>query len=325
MTKRSAKLYRYQLPMDSGVVLRGKHLTERRGYVVMLQAGEYSGLGEIAPLSGLSAESPEQAAQQAQLALAGWVSGAPLVAADLFPSVAFGLSMVELACAGQLPVQGQFRTAPLLSGQTDTCLTPEHRIAKVKVGRETPAQDATKVNQLLSAYPDLTLRLDANRAWLPGQAQQFACHLTPASASRIVFIEEPCAQPQDSLAFSAASGLPLAWDETLQQAVKQPDFRLDDLSGAAAIVVKPSLIGSVQQCAALIWEAKASGMDAVISSSLESSLGLTQLARLSHWLLPESVPGLDTLNLFLAQLETPWPGSLLPVQRLTDQTLVWQS
>ncbi|WP_330960963.1 o-succinylbenzoate synthase [Photobacterium sp. 53610] len=325
MMKRSAKLYRYQLPMDSGVVLRGKHLTERRGYVVALQEGECSGLGEIAPLSGLSAESPDQAAQQAKGALAGWVRGLPLLDSGLFPSVAFGLSMAELTCAGQLPAQGQFRTAPLLSGQTDACPTPEHRVAKMKVGRESPAQDAVRVNQLLATYPNLTLRLDANRAWLPEQARQFASHLTPFSAAHIVFIEEPCRQPQDSLAFTSDSGLPLAWDETLQHVVRQPDFRLEDLSGAAAIVLKPSLIGSVQQCAAIIREAKTLGMDAVISSSLESSLGLTQLARLSHWLLPDSTPGLDTLHLFQAQLEISWPGSPLPLQGLDDQTLVWQS
>ncbi|MGO1298618.1 MAG: o-succinylbenzoate synthase, partial [Vibrio sp.] len=33
---RSAKLYRYTLPMDSGVVLRNNKLTHRVGYVVAL-------------------------------------------------------------------------------------------------------------------------------------------------------------------------------------------------------------------------------------------------------------------------------------------------
>ncbi|WP_438886801.1 hypothetical protein, partial [Bacillus cereus group sp. Bce002] len=85
------------------------------------------------------------------------------------------------------------------------------------------------------------------------------------------------------------------------------------------------LIGSVQRCQALIEKARSLGIQAVISSSLESSLGLTQLARLSHWLLPETIPGLDTIGLFKAQLETPWPGCTLPVHTLEQQTLVWQS
>jgi O-succinylbenzoate synthase len=40
----------------------------------------------------------------------------------------------------------------------------------------------------------------------------------------------------------------------------------------------------------------------VISSSIESSLGLTQLARIAAWLTPDTIPGLDTLNLMQAQL-----------------------
>ena len=54
------------------------------------------------------------------------------------------------------------------------------------------------------------------------------------------------------------------------------------------------------------------GLTAVISSSIESSLGLTQLARIAAWLTPDTIPGLDTLNLMQTQLIRPWPGSALP-------------
>jgi O-succinylbenzoate synthase len=75
----------------------------------------------------------------------------------------------------------------------------------------------------------------------------------------------------------------------------------------------------------LIDEARSHAIQVVISSSLESSIGLGQLARFAHWQVPAETPGLDTMQLFGAQLETPWPGCLLPVERLADQTLVWQS
>ncbi|RYA58752.1 o-succinylbenzoate synthase, partial [Enterobacter cloacae complex sp. CH23B] len=39
---------------------------------------------------------------------------------------------------------------------------------------------------------------------------------------------------------------------------------------------------------------------------------LTQLARIAAWLTPDTVPGLDTLNLMQAQLIRQWPGSTLP-------------
>ena len=58
--------------------------------------------------------------------------------------------------------------------------------------------------------------------------------------------------------------------------------------------------------------AHALGLSVVISSSIESSLGLTQLARVAAWLTPQTLPGLDTLALMRAQLIRPWPDSPLP-------------
>lgn len=60
-------------------------------------------------------------------------------------------------------------------------------------------------------------------------------------------------------------------------------------------------------------EALRLGMTAVISSSLESSLGLTQLARVAAWLTPNTNPCLDTLNLMRYQQIRPWPQSTLEV------------
>lgn len=45
---RTAKLYRYELPMDSGVILREQRLTEREGFVVVLESDGEVGRGEIA-------------------------------------------------------------------------------------------------------------------------------------------------------------------------------------------------------------------------------------------------------------------------------------
>jgi O-succinylbenzoate synthase len=66
-------------------------------------------------------------------------------------------------------------------------------------------------------------------------------------------------------------------------------------------------------------------INVVISSAIESSLGLCQLARLARWLTPQQVPGLDTIKLFKAQLEVAWPGCELPVTTLGEQELVWHS
>lgn len=131
-------------------------------------------------------------------------------------------------------------------------------------------------------------------------------------------------KPSDSITFAIESGMAIAWDETLQNAVKNPDFSFGQLTGAKAIVIKPSLVGNIDRCIHLIEEAQSLGLTAVVSSSLESSLGLTQLARFAKQFTPMTLPGLDTFScskssfiphgqavncLSLALLSKPWFGT----------------
>ncbi|NOH79181.1 o-succinylbenzoate synthase [Vibrio sp. RE86] len=327
---RSAKLYRYELPMDSGVILREQRLKHREGFVVELSENGDIGRGEIAPLPGFSIETMDDAYSQLVEQLELWSQGHELALDELYPSVAFGLSMAQLELTKQLPEQGTYQAAPLCSGDPDELLPKLNamtgqKVAKIKVGLYEPIRDGMLVSLFLESIPDLTLRLDANRAWTAEKAQQFAKKIAPSLRGRIAFIEEPCKVPGDSFSFAIDTGIAIAWDETLQHAIRKDDFKLEDLNGAKAIVIKPTLIGSVEKCIQLINKANALGIKAVISSSIESSLALTQLARFAHWQLPDEVPGLDTVGLFAQQLETAWPGCDLPVAKLSEQALLWQS
>lgn len=327
---RSAKLYRYELPMDSGVILREQRLTVREGFIVELALDDKIGRGEIAPLPGFSLESLEETYAQVVEQLALWSQGVELDLEPLFPSVAFGLSMAQLELDGILPEQGCYQAAPLCSGDPDELLPKLNamtgeKVAKIKVGLYEPIRDGMLVSLFLESIPDLTLRLDANRAWTSEKALQFAKKIAPSLRQRIAFIEEPCQSPGDSFSFAIATGIAIAWDETLQHSVRKDDFKLQDYNGAKAIIIKPTLIGSIERCAELIATAKSLGIKAIISSSIESSLGLTQLARLAAWQLPQETPGLDTIGLFAQQLEVAWPGCELPVVPLNQQVLIWQS
>ena len=110
-------------------------------------------------------------------------------------------------------------------------------------------------------------------------------------------------------AFSRETGIAIAWDESLREA----DFRFVAEPGVRAVVIKPTLTGSLLKVQQQVAAAHALGLSVVISSSIESSLGLTQLARIAAWLTPQTIPGLDTLSLMGAQLVRPWPESTLPV------------
>lgn len=328
---RQAKLIKYQLPMDSGVILRDNKLLERVGWIVELKQGEKIAYGEIAPLVGFSQETTEQAGQQAQAQLELWVRGKEFSYQGLYPSVACGLSFAQLELDGELPSQGNYSSAPLCTGDPDAmiplleALPEEKKVTKIKVGLYEPIRDGMLVNLFLETVPGLKVRLDANRAWTLEKAEKFASYINHSYRQRIEFVEEPCKVPGESFTFAIDTGIAIAWDETLQVAVQEADFDLSELTGAKVIIIKPMLIGSVQRCLELVESAKRLGITAVISSTIESSLGLCQLARFAQWQTPETVPGLDTIKLFAEQLETPWPESHLPVTSLESQRVLWQS
>jgi O-succinylbenzoate synthase len=317
--------------MDSGFVLRDNKLTEREGWIVELTQDGQTGYGEIAPLPGFSVETAEEAGLQAQLQLELWVKGTEFTYDEQYPSVAFALSMAVCELKGELPQEGNYFAAPLCTGDPDgmmpllNMIPSERKVAKVKVGMYEPIRDGMIVNLFLESMPELMLRLDSNRSWTAEQASKFASYINPSFRHRIEYLEEPCKEPGKSFSFAIETGIAIAWDETLQQAVREPGFDLTQLTGAKVIVIKPTLIGSVPRCISLIEQANRQGMGVVISSSIESSLALNQLARLAKWQTPDQVPGLDTMRFYQAQLEVTWPGCELPVQSLADQELVWSS
>ncbi|MDA8480386.1 o-succinylbenzoate synthase [Citrobacter sp. Awk 4] len=308
---RSAQVYRWQIPMDAGVVLRDRRLKTRDGLYVCLRDGEREGWGEISPLPGFSQESWEEA----QTVLLAWVNDWLAGASSLpeMPSVAFGVSCALAELESTLPETADYRAAPLCTGDPDDLVLQladmaGEKVAKVKIGLYEAVRDGMVVNLLLEAIPDLHLRLDANRAWAPLKAQQFAKYVNPDFRSRIAFLEEPCKTRDDSRAFARETGIAIAWDESLREA----DFTFMAEEGVSAVVIKPTLTGSLEKVREQVQAAHALGLTAVISSSIESSLGLTQLARIAAWLTPQTIPGLDTLSLMQIQQLRTWPGSTLP-------------
>lgn len=320
---RTFQLYKYTIPVDSQLILRHRFLKKREGLLVQVCCDDAQGWGEIAPLPEFSEETLEQALEQTVAWLKAWaVATGKLPLEQLYPSVAFGLSCALAEMKGQLNQEGNYQVAPLCYGDPDELYEPLNhmqgeRVAKIKVGMYEANRDGLIADMLLEAIPDLHLRLDANRSWTPAKAQMFAKYVKPEHRARIQFLEEPCKTPAESLQFAEETGIAIAWDET----VRDPDFCVEKQPHLVAIVIKPTLVGSLQRCVQLIEQAHQCGLKAVISSSIESSFGLTQLARIAQQYTPDTVPGLDTLDLMDYQVVRTWPGSSLPVVKL-DSPLV---
>lgn len=319
---RSAELYRYQIPVETGVVLRHRRLKQREGLLICLQQNGNIGWGEIAPLPEFSVEDLATAEQQTRAWIADWLLQKNDEIEPLAPSVAFGISCALAELRGELGQQGNYRTAPLCYGDPDELYAKlsqmaGDKVAKMKVGLYEANRDGLLAEMFLHAIPDLQLRLDANRMWTLEKALLFASKISPAHRNRIQFIEEPCQTPELSRQFATQTGIAIAWDES----VREPNFLVKKEEKLTACIIKPTLVGSIQKCVRLIEQAHQQGMMAVISSSIESSLGLTQLARLAQQYTPNTTPGLDTLNLMQSQLLRGWQGSSLPIAGLDSPLL----
>ncbi|MBI6547406.1 o-succinylbenzoate synthase [Xenorhabdus lircayensis] len=325
---RKAALYQFSLPMEAGIILRYQRLKTRDGFLVHLQENGRDGWGEISPLPEFSHETLEQAKTATVEWLQQWCLNKRCLNTQSeeseLPSVAFGLSCALAELQGELPAEADYRKAPLCTGDPDDVILrlgnmTGQKVAKVKVGLYEAVRDGMVVNVMLEAVPDLQLRLDANRSWTRTKADGFAKYVNPDYRQRIAFLEEPCKTREESLAFARETGIAIAWDESVREA----DFTLEAQEGVSAIIIKPTLVGSIARCRQLIAEAHQLGLEVVISSSIETSFGLTQLARLAHWLTPGSLPGLDTLDLIQSQLIRCWPDSDIPCVTLDKLATVW--
>jgi len=312
------------------------------------------GRGEIAPLPGFSDETSTQAKQQLESMIHIWLEQGAVDLSTCCPSVAFGFSMALLELDDELPQMTycddihndklhngnshhHINSALLLAADLRIINRNHAQLAatslcKLKIATQPTAKgachDGEIARQLLQRYPQLRLRLDANRRWNLVNALAFAKQIPVALRQRIDFIEEPCHNSSDSYLFTRETGIAIAWDESLRDACKNrgdveflkstiAECHASDTASIAAIVIKPMLAGTITHCRHLIELAYQLGLTVVISSSLESSFGLLQLARLSQWLTPDTTPGLDTMHVFKQQVAIPYPGCNLSLLALT--------
>ena len=158
-----------------------------------------------------------------------------------------------------------------------------YRTVKLKVGRAPVADDVATVHAVRRVLgPTVALRLDANRAWTPDDARRFADGVAGAG---VAFVEEPLADAEGLEALARETGLPVALDESLHVGFEEyrapcPLFEAVP-PWAAAVVLKPTLIGGVQRVLSLADGARRQGIPAVFSAAFESGVGVRGVAALA--------------------------------------------
>jgi len=329
---RSTRLLPYRLPLRRPWRTHHGVLTERSGWIVELTSSEgEQGYGDCAPLPAAGTETTERAhawlqqhlsalpdqlpdealaaiptstrapaarhaLETALLDLLSRTAGVPLrrwLSADALDGLAVN------GAAGALDEQASERCTELID--------QGFGIIKLKVGLAAVESELRLLQRLCRRLPaQVRLRLDANGAWSPAEALRFVDGLAGLA---IESLEEPLAQPHPETlrSLQARTRIPLALDESL------PRFAASGLlqrPPVRRLILKPPVLGGLQATLALAQQAHRAGLETLVTSTLESALGLQAAAQLAA-ALPASDPplaqGLATGAWFAADL-APAPG-----------------
>jgi O-succinylbenzoate synthase len=179
--------------------------------------------------------------------------------------------------------------------------TEGYRCFKIKIGDGNLSEEITRIAELSKVLgKGITLRLDANRKLRLETAVEFARALKKTS---IEYFEEPFADLGLIDEFHRLTGMKVALDET----VLTPDFeRYQRHEAVSTYVLKASRIGTLAEVMRLINVAKSHDRNFVVSSTFESGIGLSVLAKLA--VIGQARPvamGLGTGSYFAADLVAP--------------------
>ena len=144
------------------------------------------------------------------------------------------------------------------------------RTVKVKVAEtgQDLAQDVARVAAVRDALgPDGAIRVDANGAWDVATAALAVARLAQHG---LEYVEQPCATLAEMATLRRRVDVPLAADESVRTA--EDPLRIAGLEAADIVVVKVQPLGGVRRALAVI---EAAGLPAVVSSAVETSVGLS--------------------------------------------------
>ena len=274
----------FAIPMTA----KFRGITVREGALIHGPAGwgEFSPFAEYGPR-----ESARWLASALEAATAGW----PAPVRDLVP-VNVTVPAVPAGRAHEIAASSGCRTA------------------KVKVAEpgQPDADDIARVEAVRDALgPDGKVRIDVNGRWDVAHATRMLAELDRFG---LEYAEQPCATLDEMAELRRAVLVPLAADESIRRA--EDPLRVRAAGAADIVVLKVQPLGGVR---AALRIAEACGLPVVVSSAVDSSVGLAAGLALAAALpeLPYAC-GLGTMSLLTGDVTAaplvPVKGSL-PVRR----------
>jgi o-succinylbenzoate synthase len=209
---------------------------------------------------------------------AGWGEFSPFWDYDVAECVPWWRSAHEAAYGGwptplrasvpvnvTVPAVGPDRAAAIV-GDSHGC-----RTAKVKVAEpgQTQAEDLARIEAVRAALgPSGLVRVDANGLWDVETAVRMV-RLLDRAAGGLEYVEQPCRTVEELAAVRRRVHVPIAADESIRRA--EDPLRVARLEAADIAVLKVAPLGGVAACLRI---AEQIGLPVVVSSALESSIGI---------------------------------------------------
>lgn len=321
----TTELCHYRLALASPQFTANGVVTHREGMLLAISDGLRIGWGEAAPLPGWSTESLNDCAKaldfvvsrlseceraddprvsavlaeletrpHARAAVAGAVFD--LLAQRQGASVAEFLRNLAPISRAELPqsvaVNGLIsREEPAQVAEAANRLTAEGVVAvKLKVAFTDPSSDLARVAATRAAMGDnIELRLDANGGWDVDTAISI---LNKMAEYDVAFCEEPTSGVDRIAAVGANSAVPVAIDESAAT-ISEIDLALQT-NAISVVVIKPQALGGTDVAMAAVALLEKHGVQGVITSMIDSAVGVAHAAHLAAAALPHGVHGLHT-------------------------------
>ncbi len=310
MRVETLELFSYDLKLNTPIQLKGAQLETRKG--LLLQIGDGRGRKAVCDIAPLPHFSPDTLSSildayadfKKRLLNSYWSLKLLLSPQNIlnehlshsdYPSLFFGIEFALLSLMmPRFSLFTKVKVNLLLMGSDDAILKKapliqEYQATKLKVGKRSP-EEALKLIEEIIPYlgPSQKLRIDINRSWTVRQAL-FFCEHFPISLCD--YLEEPLQNPEEYLSFANYCNFPLAFDESL---IEMPLDYLLSIPTKKALIIKPTLLGSLQKMNYFYQKACKHNLQFILTSSFESGLGHLMIAHLSRFLAIESPIGLDT-------------------------------
>ena len=297
---------RYELTQP--IITSKAQIESRDGWVVALDEGEYTGCVEILPLEGWSSVTMEEAYSQL-VSYKHSETSLPELSNEVQAAISLAIWNLEASKKGESLVERLgggadcVKVNALLDGSSQRNLRKgleSYRasglsVFKVKLG----FRDDQERLQLLSEIvrEDEKIRLDPNGSWSLQYAVTFLDRVRKLLGDRLEYVEDPVANLEDLKKLRSIVPVPIAVDELSSS--------MNDLEAVIAenlceyIVVKPSLIGGIDQTLKISSFAAKDNIQTVISSTYDGPIALKGWCAVAANVAPETAHGLGTADFFI--------------------------